>query len=401
MDKTAIFFQGQGSQFLGMGKSLYDRYNVVRDVFNEAEDILNFELTKICFGNSISELSKPQNMFPAIVTLGVAMYKLYLHLNGKAPDFMAGHSLGEYSALVCSNMLSFNDALLLVSKRAELSKDSNYTEDGTMTVIDEINSEEVAILCNKLSSNNFIVSPACYNSDKQTVVSGHYQAVMELEDEVIAKGGKVTPLISSPPFHSILMNKASGILRETLNNIDINQPVCKVISNYTGKVFPYNSNTIRSHLSKQMSNPVLWKQTISTLLENKIDTIIEMGTQPILINLIQPSLKLKNIDYKCYVFNQKDSLYIYNPERLDYISTCMAIACSTQNNNWNNSEYKQKVILPYKKLQKLYEDLFNNNQIPSDEQLKESKDLLISILTGKNIVSAEKKSLLKKLPIIS
>ena len=380
MDKIAVLFQGQGSQHLGMGKKLYQKYSVVKEVFDEADMILKRKISKICFNGSLSELSMPINLFPAILTLNVAMYRLYQKINNSPPDYLAGHSLGEYAALVCSDTLSFSDALHIICQRAVYSQN---IQNGRMSVIDNLPYKKTKALCKAVSDLDCWVIPSCLNCSNQVMVSGHTQAVMKIEEQSINAGASVSPILFSAPFHCRMMDIVSDMLLEQLKTVSFMVPSISVISNYTAQIYPTDTEHARQILALQTSNPVLWQQTVRFLLRQNVRLFIEMGSQPILTRISLLTAEEEGIQAEFQTFLQKDRLFTFDQSPKSIIDKCLAVTCSAPNKNWDNSAYYTDVIKPYQSLFNLYKSVHDSGLPPSNAQIMEAKKLSIQILKGK------------------
>lgn len=387
MDKVAIMFPGQGSQYIGMGKSLCDEFSVAREVFGEANDVLGYDLKKICFEGGLSELNSVSNMLPAILTASVAAFRVYLREVGKIPCFLAGHSLGEYSALTCGGMLTFSQALKLVRLRSELAVEVANKQDGTMTIVEKIDRETIERECLKASREGQIASVSCYNSDTQFAISGHRDAVMRAEDSLLEIGALVTPLMNGAPFHSMLMKDASEKLKAELEKYSYKKPVWPVMSNVTAK--PYEGpEAVAQNLVAQLIQPVRWVEIMDYFRAYGVEAVIEVGPQSVLKNLLGGNQKMK-----AYSFNQKadkdmlkDMLGEMGGESVSTVVTrCLAMGVSTKNRNFEENEYKKGVIEPYRRIKEIQKVLDNNGAYPDVDQMQEALELLYQIFTTKKL----------------
>ena len=397
MRKIAFLFPGQGSQFIGMGKELYDKYDIVKDLFHEANDVLNYDIKKICFEGNLLELGKVTNMLEAILITSVAAFKVYMNELGYEPSFMMGHSLGEYSALTCSQAIKFEDALKIVKKRSELALDLVKECDSHMSIIEGMDSITIDKLCKERSKENEIVSLCCYNSRFQNAISGTSNAVMDVEDSLISLGAKVTPLFMSPPFHSAVMNRITKGLREELEKYEFSEPKWPVISNATGKL--YSKNDIVDNLVKQVIYPVKWIQSIDFLRNNEVEFAIELGPKGIFHDLINSEIKgLRVFDYNNY--KSKESLLklisvngkLYNPNIID---KCLTAAVGTKNNSVSDKEYIEAVSNSYEKIRNAGDDIENL----TEEKVKFVIEELKNILNLKKVPSEEQKNIIAELYI--
>ena len=390
MEKIAFLFTGQGAQYVGMGKTFYDEYEVARQTFEEANDVLGFDLTKICFEGSLGELSKPENIQPALLTVSVAAYRVYMKEIGIAPHFYAGHSLGEYAALTCSGAIRFSDAVKIVRERGLLTKQIIESDIGAMTIIDGIDSKLVEGECKKISTEQQFVSINCYNSPLQVAVAGHKEAVELLEEKVLEMDGNVTPLFRNAPFHSPLMQDTAEKLKGYLDQITFFPFRNAVISNPTALPFG-DYGTIADKLAVQMIKPVKWQETMQFLKKYGVTLAIEMGPKNVLCNLVKGNTP--EIDAFCFGqredrnilfdrLNQNEMLKKHVPT---VITKCLAVAVSTPNKNWDNEEYRKNVVEPYANIQKMQEELDEQGALPTKEQMIEALEMLRTVLQTKKV----------------
>ena len=231
MSKIALLFPGQGSHFVGMGQDIYNEYAVAKAVFEEANDVLGFDIKKICFSGNLLELNSMENMFPGLYIVCVALFKVYMQEIGVAPQYSAGHSLGEYAALTCSGALNFADALRVIYRRGVLAQAVADEGEGAMTIIEGIDINTAETECKKVSSSGQYVAISCYNSPDQIAISGYQDAVMQVEDRLMEKGAKISPILTAPPIHSLLMKEVAEQLEVELKKCKFNELKWPVIAN--------------------------------------------------------------------------------------------------------------------------------------------------------------------------
>ena len=289
MVSLAIVFPGQGSQYAGIGKDFYENFSTAREVFERANKALGFDLKSLIFEGS-SELNKTINTQPAILTVSYAIYRvLKEHFPELEPKFVAGHSLGEYSALLAAGVLNFEDAVRLVRYRAEYMQNAVPEGKGAMAAVIGIPPEEVKELCNQVG-NEGIVEPVNYNSPLQTVVAGEVQAVKKLLKIARSKRIKAVPLKVSVPSHSSLMKEAAEKFKEKLSEFEFSDAKIPVVLNYDAK--PHTkAEEIKENLYLQLFNPVLWVDSILYMKDHSIDVFVEVGPKNVLSKLIKQTVE--------------------------------------------------------------------------------------------------------------
>lgn len=282
--RIAILFPGQGAQAVGMTAELSETYPQIRATFDEASAALGEDLWAIC--QDESRLNLTQYTQPALLTASMAIWRILQDKIGKKPCYLAGHSLGEYSALCASGVIDFADAVRLVHKRGQLMQEAVEGVDTAMAAVLGLEDQRVVTLCEQASEHvdGAIVDAANFNSPGQVVVSGNAVGVAAVIDKVQNTGKKAIPLKVSVPSHCALMQPASDALAEALAAIQFDQAVIPVIQNRQARV-ESSALGIKQALTEQLSEPVLWSQTMQELADKQIDILIECGSGNVLSNL--------------------------------------------------------------------------------------------------------------------
>jgi [acyl-carrier-protein] S-malonyltransferase len=299
MGKLAFVFPGQASQYSGMGKDLADHYPVARAVFEEADAALGFSISRICFAGSDHELKQTAHTQPAILTVSVAAYRA-LAERGITPEFVAGHSLGEYSALVAASSLKLSDAVKLVHHRGKYMQEAVPAGDGAMAAILGLAPAEVADICKKAADGDIVV-PANMNSPEQTVISGQAAAVKRAVEIASQNGAKRAVMLPvSAPFHCDMMAPARERLTKDLRATVFGALKFPLITNVDAEAVT-TGDEAREALIRQVCSPVRWLESIHELVESGVSMFVEVGPGKVLTGL------LRQIDRSVHCVNVEDS----------------------------------------------------------------------------------------------
>jgi [acyl-carrier-protein] S-malonyltransferase len=286
MSSTAFIFPGQGSQYPGMGKDLADTFPVARQIFEEADDALGLKLSRICFSGSEDELKLTANTQPAILTASIAVLRVVEQETGLKADFLAGHSLGEYSALVCSGTLSFADAVRTVRARGTFMQEAVPVGTGTMAAMLSIEQAELDDICREAAQGE-VVSAANFNSPGQIVIAGNVAAVNRAIEIAKGRGFRKSMLLPvSAPFHCALMKPAADRLSVVLDAVQLSDMLLPVVANATAA--PNNAqDQVKPLLVSQVCAPVLWEQSIAAMTDRGVSRFVEIGPGKVLSGLVK------------------------------------------------------------------------------------------------------------------
>ena len=300
--KIAFIFSGQGSQYVGMGKELYNNIPTCKKVYDIANEVLNFNLKELIFNGNKEDLDITENTQPAILTTSIAILKA-IEEKGIKPDIVAGLSLGEYSALVASKSLDFKTAVSLVKKRGRFMQEAVPKGIGSMIAVIGLDESKIKKAL-EIASENGVIEIANYNTNNQIVVGGECSAV-ELASDLLKSYGarRVIPLKVSGPFHTSLLNEASNKLKSELKDIEFHNPQTKIITNLTAD-FIKDKTEIKDLLINQVKSPVRWSETIERMIDEGVDVFIEIGPLKTLSSFVREISKEKKANVK--IFNVED-----------------------------------------------------------------------------------------------
>lgn len=389
MKKTAIILPGQSSQYSKMGKTLYENFETVRKIYDEASECLGFDVFKLIDSGNMTELMKAPKLQPVILVTTYSYYVMCKEIFDIEPDYIVGHSLGEITALACAGIVDFKDAVEIAQMRGMFMQEvSNEIGEGLMVAVSEMDLAEIVKLCKQYQENQTPVYLANLNSNDQYVVSGLKKDMMPFIEDVKKAGGKAITLRVNIPFHCPYMKLAAEKFAEGLKKYTFKKGTCKIISNVTAK--PYEEDEdIPLLLSKQIVSPVRWIESMNYLADNDVDVILEMGPGRILNKMTQ-SLSDKYLVSS--LDNPKDdqfSLNIFNSKKLfnrNYlIERMMGVAVSEKNNNFDEKAYEEGVVKPYNKIRSLSDELEATGRNATVEDVANCADLLRGIFACKQI----------------
>ncbi|WHY74389.1 ACP S-malonyltransferase [Fictibacillus enclensis] len=285
MSKIAFLFPGQGSQSVGMAQELAQNFEEARTIFESADNRLGFSLSSVIFEGPEEDLKRTENTQPALLTASTAVLAVFKK-QGIQADYTAGHSLGEYSALVAAGSLSFEDAVYAVRQRGLFMEEAVPAGVGAMSAVLGMKQADLEDITQKVSQNGHAVQVANLNCPGQIVISGTAQGVADAASLAKENGAKVIPLQVSGPFHSSLMEPAAQKMKEVLDKIEIRNAEVPVIANVSAKPVE-EASVIKENLVKQIYSPVRWEETVNELMALGVDTFIEIGPGKVLSGLVK------------------------------------------------------------------------------------------------------------------
>jgi [acyl-carrier-protein] S-malonyltransferase len=298
MKPIAFIFPGQGSQYVGMGKELYENFSVAKKIFEEADDTLHLSISGLCFNGPEEALKLTENTQPALLTTSIATLKVLQAEKGLIPQFTAGHSLGEYSALVGSGALTFAEAVKIVHLRGKFMQEAVPVGEGAMAAVLGMEREQVEKICEEVSSGE-VLTPANFNCPGQIVIAGHAKAVERAIERVKKDGKKAVPLPVSAPFHSPLMKPAGERLEKALEEISVSNLRIPVVTNVEAEVNT-SKDRVKGLLVAQVSSPVRWEESMRKMIGKGIEQVLEIGPGKVLSGL------MKRIDNRIETGNLED-----------------------------------------------------------------------------------------------
>lgn len=391
MSDLVIVFPGQGSQYTGMGKTWFDANDSVRDRFHEASDIVGYSLEELCFVAPPSELTKTKYAQVCLLVLSYAMYEVVQQHRNVRPSYLAGHSLGEITALLAAGALSFADAVRLVKVRGE-AMEVCATENSTgMIAAVRMPVAEVERHVADFNIEGHHVQVANFNAEQQTVLSGTLDDLKGMTAYLEDQGGKVARLNVAGAFHSTYMASAVPAYRQAIQEIEFTTPTVPVVSTVTGRVYE-SATEITDALAVQLTSPVRWSGVLSTLAGQDAGLWIEAGPKQVLKKLIAGAVDGAEV----YSLDEDtDQAYaaldrFIEAKKLEpgLVGLCLGAAAATRNRNFDDDEYAAGVIQPYQRLQELRR--VEEDQLTA-EQKRTAVDLLLTIMKTKQVPEEEQR----------
>ena len=298
---SALLCPGQGSQVVGMGYDFYNSFDLVKKIFKQADEKLNYPISKIILEGPEDQLQLTKNTQPAILTVSYSIFKVLkeeFEFDLSSFKYFAGHSLGEYSALVCAESLNINDALYLLHERGKAMQESVPVGMGSMIAILGMEINEISDLLNNINNNKGICEIANDNANGQVIISGSKDNIDALQKTLKDRKKKSIPLKVSAPFHCSLMKPAAEIMKDKINNTKFNDPLPKIVNNVTAKP-ENNSSIIKKLLIDQIFSTVRWRESIINMSDGGVKNFIEIGPGKVLIGMVKRTVKNAN----CFSIN--------------------------------------------------------------------------------------------------
>ena len=307
--KRAFLFPGQGAQIVGMGKDIYENYQEARKIYDKATEISGIDIKKLCFEGPEEDLNKTENTQIAILTTSLAILEV-LKARKIEADIAVGLSLGEYTALIYSGIISFEEGINLIKKRGYYMENLLPKEEFSMAAVIGLDSKKIKEVCQEILSKGKFIVPANYNCSVQTAISGEAKAIEEASEKLKEAGAKrVIPLKTSGPFHTIKLEKAKEAYEKELEKVTFYNGNVKVIKNIDGTFYTENDNK-KEILANHIINPVRFDKAIKLMEKEKIEEYVEIGPGKVLTGFV----KKDNKEAKVYNMNNKESLEIYLKE---------------------------------------------------------------------------------------
>ena len=386
MEKIACVFPGQGAQFVGMGKALHHEFVVARHTYEEASEAAGYDIAGLCFNGPPIQQMRADKMQMAIVITEVAMFRTYMHLYGVNPQFLAGHSVGEYAALICSGAVSLSFAVRILLSRGELLLESVRNGQGYMSIVEEIDEARLR----DILDGDPLVFISCLNAPEQYSISGKPDPLRQAELRLRADKAKVTPMENSPPIHSPLMLPQAVRFEQILRELPWMEMRIPVISNVTGLPFS-DSSLIPELMSRQLVSPVRWRESVRLMDYYGVTLCLEIGPKSLLTSLFGSN----GCRFPTFCFGVReererikrffDDSECLKRDRIHFLDRCLGIAVSTPNRNDNTEEYRRGVISNYNAIKARGTD-----EKPLDDREKRELTVrLIEILKTKKLSTGE------------
>lgn len=386
MNELALLFPGVGSQYVGMGKELYDAFPIMRETFTEASAVLGRDMAALCFDSSKAELDQLENAQSSILTLSTAIYRVFEQEIGMEAQFFLGYSLGEYSALVTAGYLRFEDALKIIKERAHIILDVSTRLNGMMAWVINLEHEKTAEVCATFSTAENPLQVSAIDAPKQSSISGEKELLLKAGRALEQAGAIVFPLALNGPYHCGMMQEAADNMHAVLQKYTFSPSDKRVVSNRDA--LPYTTpEQIRRQLSGQLASPIRWQASIQQIVSQGVLSAVEIGPKTVLKFLVDKNTdQIRSFSLEKPVQIQGVKAYLNEKYRsLEIIGRCLKVAISTPNKNENSEEYAENVVKPYRQIQSLYQDLETKGEQPASSQVSHALGHLKTILKTKKV----------------
>ena len=409
MQRVAFLFPGVGSQYPGMARWLFDSFASVRRIFEQASDALGRDMAKLCFApDPPEELDGQENAQLALFTVSMATCGVFQEETGIRPDAALGHSLGEYSALCCAGVFSFENGLQIIRERGRLIRQVAATLNGTMAWIINLEVDRVVDVCDGMRKNGSSVFLSAHDSTHQATISGRAEDVLAAGRTLERMGALVYPLRLTGPFHSPLMADASTALRAVLESYAFQAPLHTVIANWNA--LPYaGGEAVLENLSQQLVRPVRWLAGIEYAIGEGATVAIEMGPKNVLkflVDSLGSRIRTYTLDNLSQLRDVRRDILIHREDFPLIVRKCLKEAVTTKNRRADASSYESQVVRPFRAIQRRHQELVGEAAECREDDVLEALRMLSSILNSKQVPPQERESCLKrvldgKLPVFS
>ncbi|MCO1579138.1 ACP S-malonyltransferase [Crossiella sp. SN42] len=387
MTDLALVFPGQGSQFSGMGRRWFESESSVRERFAQASDLVGYSLADLCFTESPAELTRSRHAQMSLLVLSFAMYEVLGRDRQLPVSYLAGHSLGEITALLAAGAVGFEDAVRLVKVRGEAMESCTAAADTGMIAALRMPVAEVERCVEEFNSGGRTVQVSNYNAERQTVLSGTLADLQGITTLLEDRGGRVATLNVAGAFHSVFMADAVPAYVAEIEKIEFTRPGVPVCSTVTGRLYE-SAQEIRDALAVQLTSPVRWDAVVSTLTARGVTLWIEVGPKNVLTRMITGAGAVAHsLDEDTDGAHKALERAIEERRnRPGLVGLCLGAAAATRNRNFDDDEYAAGVITPYRRLQQLSS---TEEDELTGEQRREALDLLRGIMRTKGVPEAE------------
>lgn len=393
--KYAVLFPGQGVQYPGMGETYYKKYNKVRNLYKQASEILGKNMEKICFESGDELLKETRNAQPAILLTSYAAYISLIEEIEYKPQIMMGHSLGEISALLASEVLSFEDALKLIQVRANAMYEATQLNKGAMCAVMTKDIRMIELACEESRKSGNYVVPANYNEKSQTVISGTEDAILNMMQYFQEKNIASVQLNVQGAFHSDLMQFAYEPVLQQARKLTFHQGSVDVISNVGGNFYSEISD-YPVNLSKQIVSPVWWEQGMEKIKNLGISNVVDIGPGNTIANIARRQTGFSSILSETE--NHQELIQFFTQSNnLSFIKKCLAVAVCTPNKNKNSQEYQEHVVSPYQKLVEFRKIIAEENRSLTSDEKEHLIKWTDEVLTYKKVSKEEKNEKMKEI----